>query len=316
MDAVLTEEQQALAEAAEGLSADGLTGARAMLDGGEAPARPTADLFDGFNGLGLDAGAGGTLVDLAIVARALGRTVCPTPWMAHQLALQAASAAGLDIADGLAAEARWVLVDGDPVAVREGGTATAAVRLDGRTVSLHPVTGATPRRAMDPSRPMADLELGDAIANADGHADAARARVRAVLAAGLTGVGLGAVERAVDYAMQREQFGKVVASFQAVSHQLADAWTGVELAWSLALYACWATEEGREDAAAAVDAAAAKSATAAVFAAERGMQVHGGIGITWEADPHLSLRRAMGDEAWMGGSRRAELALGRAVLAR
>ena len=251
MDAVLTEEQLAIAEAAAGLASGGLTAARALLEGGALPAQPTASLFEGFNGLGIDeglGGAGGTLVDLALVARELGRTVCPTPWLSHQMALHAAVAAGLDIGDGMAADARWVLVDEDPMAVRDAlfndRPAEIAVLLDDDDVAIHPVGQITPRTAMDPSRPVAEIELGPVIAEADAGGCAARRRVRGILSASQVGTGLGAIERAASYALEREQFGKPVGVFQAVSHQLAEAWTGIELAWSLVLYACWAVGAG------------------------------------------------------------------------
>ncbi len=321
MDAVLTEEQLAIADAARGLAADGLVAARTLLDGGDLPAQPTRSLYEGFTGLGVEeaaGGAGGSLVDLALVARELGRTVCPTPWLTHQMALHAAAAAGLDITDGMRADARWVVVDEDPTFVRDalfGGTpAEVAVLLDDDDVSLHAVGQITPRRAMDPSRPVAEIELGPVIAQAEQGAGEARRRAQAILAASQVGTGLGAVERAAAYAMDRQQFGKPIAIFHAVAHQLAEAWTQVELAWSLVLYACWAVGSGEADAAAAVDGAVGKAGNAAIFAAERGMQVHGGIGITWEADPHLALRRAMGDDAWLRSARDAELALGRSLL--
>ncbi|MGI9018430.1 MAG: acyl-CoA dehydrogenase family protein [Euzebya sp.] len=317
MDAVLTPEQIALARAARDVASDGLGDARVMLDGGLPPERITTALFEGFNGLGIDedrGGAGGTLVDVALVARELGRTVCPTAWLPHQLALQAAAAGGLDITEGMRPQARWVVLDGDPTAVRHGAQAEFAVVIDDDEVELRPVGEVTIRRAMDPSRPMAEVGLGPWIARSDRGGIQALLRARAVIAAGLAGTGLGAIERAAAYARERQQFGKPVGIFQGVAHQLAEAWTQVELSWSLALYACWAVAEGQPEAAQAVDAAVAKTGNAAVFAAERGMQVHGGIGITWEADPHLALRRAMSDDAWLGSARQAELSLGKAVL--
>lgn len=326
MDAVLTEEQVAIAEAARDLAVGGLAAARGMLDGAEAPAQPTAALFEGYGGLGIDeaaGGAGGTIVDLALVVRELGRTVCPTAWLPHQLALQAAAVAGLDLSEGVDPVARWVLIDLDHAGygpdggllVRHGVGATMAVVLDGEDVELRALGPAAPRRAMDPSRPVAEMGLGPREAAVQGRAAEGRLRARAVIAASLVGTGFGAVERAAAYANQREQFGKPIGIFQGVSHQLAQSWTEVELAWSLVLYACWSVGEGLSDAARAVDAAAAKAGNAAIAAAEAGMQVHGGIGITWEADPHLALRRAMADEAWLGGARGAELSLGRALLA-
>lgn len=318
MDAVLTEEQQAIAEAARDLAADGLAAARVMLDGGELPAQPTAGLFEGFNGLGIDedaGGAGGGLVDLALVARELGRTVCPTPWLTHQFALLAAAAGGLDISDGMRPVGRWVLIDADPGVVRHGHDAQSGVVIDGDEVQIRLIGDTEPRSAMDPSTPLAAVDLGPEIQRADSGGAYGLLQTRAVLAASQIGTGLGAVERAAAYATQRTQFGKPIGIFQAVAHQLAEAWTQVELAWSLALYACWAVGEGQPDAARAVNAAVAKAGSAAIYAAERGMQVHGGIGITWEADPHLALRRAMSDDSWLGSTRDAELSLGRSLLA-
>lgn len=318
MDAVLTEEQSAIAEAAADLAADGLAAARTVLDGGAIPTQPTQALFEGFNGLGIPealGGAGGSLVDLALVARELGGTVCPTPWLAHQMALHAAAAAGLDISDGMRPDARWVIADGDPTHVRHAVGAEFVVLLDDDDVELRPVGETDPHQAMDPTRPMAEVTMGPLLQQVDAGGDEGRLRARAVVAASLVGTGSGAVQRASAYAVDREQFGKPIGIFQGVSHQLAEAWTGVELAWSLALYAAWAVSEGQDGAARAVDAAVAKAGSAAITAAERGMQVHGGIGITWEADPHLALRRAMADDAWLGSARQAELALGRALLA-
>ena len=140
-------------------------------------------------------------------------------------------------------------------------------------------------------------------------------RATVALAAEQVGVGRGALDLAVEYAKTREQFGQPIGRFQGVAHQLADAFVGLELGWSLVLYACWAVDDGRPDAAAAVHRAKAKAGEAAVFAAERGMQVHGGIGITWEADPHLFLRRAVADDAWLGTARRHRRDLGAARVA-
>lgn len=317
MHAVLTDEQHAIAEAARDLAAGGLDGARAMTDGRAMPDQPTRGLFEGFNGLGVpedEGGAGGSLVDLALVVRELGRTVTPTPWLTHQLALQVAAAAGLSVSEAMRADARWVLVDDDPSLVRHGVAAGVAVVVDGDEVTLHPVAHAEPRRGMDASSPMAEIGLGPELAASARGGRAGLLRARAVLAASQAGTGLGAVERATAYAGDRQQFGQPIGIFQGVAHQLAEAWTHVELAWSLALYACWSVGEGMPDAGPAVDAAVAKAGNAAIFAAERGMQVHGGIGITWEADPHLALRRAMADDAWLGSAREAELSLGRSLL--
>lgn len=334
MRATFTDEQRTLADTARDLAREGREAARAMLEGDDPPGEPTASLLSGFSGLAVpeDAGgAGGGLVDLAIVAERLGRQVTPTPWMSHVLAIQVAHGAGLEVADAAAGSARWVLaveeadrgwgdwtveltdgaLNGTKVAVRDGEGADAAVVVaaDGAVATAVPDTSAA-RRPVDPTRPLADLTFEGPVDASGGGADAGLLRATAVVSAELAGVGRGALDLAVEYAKQREQFGQPIGRFQAVAHQLAEAWTGIELAWSLALYACWAVDADDPGAARTVHAAKAKAGEAATHAAERGTQVHGGIGITWEADPHLFLRRALAGDAWLGSARAHRRVLG------
>jgi alkylation response protein AidB-like acyl-CoA dehydrogenase len=306
--ATFTDEQEALADAVRDLASEGLTAARALLEGGEAPDEPTASLLGGFSGLAVDeedGGAGGDLVDLAIVLEGLGRTTTPTPWVAHVLAVQTAYGAGLDVSHAAAGEERLTLAtDGGGRgvrAVRDGAGADAVVVATDDGVVISGVGESTPVGSFDPTRPMADLVLGDVRERSGGRSDGLQ-RATAALSAELVGVGRGAVDLAVDHAKVREQFDQPIGRFQGVAHQLADAWTAVELAWSLALYACWAVGASAPEAARAVHTAKAKAGTAAIVAAERCTQVHGGIGITREADPHLYLRRALADDAWLGGA--------------
>ena len=339
MRATFTDEQRSLAETADDLAANGRSAARALLDGGDLPRQPTASLLEGFSGLGVgeDAGgAGGDLVDLGIVLHGLGRQVTPTPWVAHSLAIQVAHAVGIDVTRAASGEETWTLaveerdrawdewtvkldgtVTGDKVAVRGGPTADVFVVLcaDDR-VALVTSDDRTERDAMDPTRPLADVTFAGEPRGQGSGATAALRRATAALSAELVGVGRGAVDLAVEYAKVREQFGQAIGRFQGVAHQLADVFTDVELAWSSALYACWAVDAGVDDAAIAVHAAKSKAGEAAKFAAERCTQVHGGIGITWEADPHLYLRRAVADDAWLGSARTHRQRLGRALITR
>lgn len=120
-------------------------------------------------------------------------------------------------------------------------------------------------------------------------------------AAHLVGVGSGAVETSVAYAKDRQQFGRPIGSFQAVKHLLADAYTAVELARSQVLVAslCWA--EGHPGAPDQATAAAVVAVRAALSAAETAIQVHGGMGFTWEATPHLYYKRALSLQDELGG---------------
>lgn len=114
-----------------------------------------------------------------------------------------------------------------------------------------------------------------------------------LVAAHLVGAGTGAVQTSVAYAKNRHQFGRPIGSFQAVKHLLADAYTAVELARSQVLTAalCWAeTHPAAEEQAIA---AAVVATRAAIQAAQTAIQVHGGMGFTSEAAPHLYYKRAL-----------------------
>jgi hypothetical protein len=124
------------------------------------------------------------------------------------------------------------------------------------------------------------------------------------------GIGSRAVEMAIAYIGEREQFGKKIGTYQAVSHPVVDAYVAVELARSLAYWAalCVATGDPQADGAAA--AANAQATEAAVRACETSIQVHGGIGFTFEHPLHRYYKRALELESALGFGRelRAEIA--------
>ena len=115
------------------------------------------------------------------------------------------------------------------------------------------------------------------------------------------GIGERALEYGVEHANTREQFGRPIGVYQAVSHKLADTYVETQLARSLTYWAAWCVAE--DDPQAAVAAAAAKSyaTDAAVASCERSIQVLGGIGFTWEHDVHFYYRRARSALALCGG---------------
>jgi len=124
------------------------------------------------------------------------------------------------------------------------------------------------------------------------------------------GIGSTATELAVAYARDREQFGKKIGAYQAVSHAIVDAYVGIELARSLAYWGAWCVATGDEQVAVAAAAANAAATEAAVHACETSMQVHGGIGFTWEHPLHRYYKRALALESALGYGReqRAEVA--------
>ncbi|MEU5339578.1 MULTISPECIES: acyl-CoA dehydrogenase family protein [unclassified Streptomyces] len=119
----------------------------------------------------------------------------------------------------------------------------------------------------------------------------------AVLAAEAVGAADRVLERTVEYVKQREQFGRAIGSFQAVKHRLADLYVQVQAARSAAYYAAWATGAGEERVG---GLALAQALEALRITASEAVQLHGGIGFTWEHEAHLYFKRAAGDELLFG----------------
>jgi alkylation response protein AidB-like acyl-CoA dehydrogenase len=122
----------------------------------------------------------------------------------------------------------------------------------------------------------------------------------AALAAEMTGGMQRVLETAVAYAKTRKQFGKPIGIFQAVQHMCADMYLETESARSAAYYAAWALEENASDAATAASIAKMYASDAARTVGNRGIQIHGGMGFTWENDVHLYYRRAKASETMLG----------------
>ncbi|MGK3088393.1 acyl-CoA dehydrogenase family protein [Streptomyces sp. WAC01490] len=155
--------------------------------------------------------------------------------------------------------------------------------------------------SMDETRPLARVELRDTPAELLGADDApdvcgalaATGRTAAAhLAAEAVGAAAGALERTVAYVKEREQFGRAIGSFQAVKHRLADLYVRVEAARSAAYHAAWDLAAG--------PLALAQALEAARTVAGEAVQLHGGIGFTWEHEAHLYVKRAAGDELLFG----------------
>jgi alkylation response protein AidB-like acyl-CoA dehydrogenase len=108
------------------------------------------------------------------------------------------------------------------------------------------------------------------------------------------------LEMTVDYAKLRETFGKPIGSYQGVKHKCADMLVEVENAKSLTYYAAWAIDEKQQDAPLAVSMAKAYASDASRKVSNAGIQLHGGIGMTWEHDLHLYMKRAKASEVAFG----------------
>jgi len=156
----------------------------------------------------------------------------------------------------------------------------------------------TPLDTLDPTRKQAHLEFKDSKAWAVGPpTEAAQiervlARAAVALAAEQAGGAERTLEDTVAYVQLREQFGRPIGSFQAVKHKCADMLMAAESAKAAAQYSAWAASRNAEDADAAAAVAKATCSEAYLHNAGESLQLHGGIGFTWESDAHLHLKRA------------------------
>jgi alkylation response protein AidB-like acyl-CoA dehydrogenase len=141
-----------------------------------------------------------------------------------------------------------------------------------------------------------------------------RRKLLAAHALEAVGIGTRATEMAIAYVSEREQFGKKIGTYQAISHSVVDAYVGVELARSLAYWAAWCVAEDDEQADLAVAAANAQACEAAVLACEKSIQAHGGIGFTWEHPLHRYYKRALSLQASLGYGREQRAEIARSLL--
>jgi alkylation response protein AidB-like acyl-CoA dehydrogenase len=293
----------------------------------------TLELPEDDGGLGLGA------VEMAVLCEQLGRRLVAAPYLPSVLALGALCSDEARTDSGTK-EWREALAEGTAVgcvafAPRTGQvTATGsgdAVRLTGRTgptvyapsadvavlittadvygVDLRAITAGAgggrpePLAAMDRTRELGDLNFDGTPARHLGGADAAALlldRAATLASAEMLGAADAVLSMAVDYAKDRVQFGKPIGSFQAVKHMLADALVDVEGMRSTAYYAAWCAAAGDRDRSMAASMAKAWCSDASRRVMATGLQVHGGIGFTWEHDMHLYLKRAQLDQVSFG----------------
>jgi alkylation response protein AidB-like acyl-CoA dehydrogenase len=198
------------------------------------------------------------------------------------------------VADALPASVLLVPADGVP-----HGLYLVDMAADG--------VGKAPVTSLDMTRQLCDLSFDDAPATliASGQAasralDAALAAGAGVLAAEQTGLAQRCLDLTIAYVKERKQFARPVGSFQALKHRLADLWVSVTQARAASRYAAACLAAGDPDAKVAVALAKAYCSEVAVTAAQECVQLHGGIGFTWEHPAHLYLKRAKADSIGFG----------------
>ncbi|MEU8074316.1 acyl-CoA dehydrogenase family protein [Catellatospora citrea] len=276
-------------------------------------------------------GAGATVAETAVVLEELGRAVAPVPYLGTTVAAQLLVHLGeSDLLRELAAGEVMALAlpfdvgptgsglpgvevstapDGSPLL--NGTVSSVADGLRAR-VLLMPAGGAlfaveadaagltrTPVVSLDETRPLCDLAMWNAPARLLAAGDRAAAALDAALVAGAAllaseqlGLAQWCLDTTVEHLKTRYQFGRPVGSFQALKHRLADLWVELVQARAVARHAAASVAQGDPDARLAAALAQAHCGPVAVRAAEECVQMHGGIGFTWEHPAHLYLKRA------------------------
>jgi alkylation response protein AidB-like acyl-CoA dehydrogenase len=282
-------------------AADVPTAVRAWAAGDTAPGRKIwATLADlGVTALAVPERFGGLdahPVDLVVAAERLGRWCVPGP-VAESVAVAPVLLAADDRSEALASGELIATVALPPTMPRavDAGAAGLVLLAQGDTVSdahvgeLH--------ESVDPSRRLYDVTASDDGKSAD--VDRAAEFGALATAAQLVGAGQALLDQSVAYAKQRTQFGRVIGSYQAIKHKLADVHIAVELARPLVYGAALSLADNSPDTARDVSAAKAAASDAAMLAARSGLQTHGAIGFTTEHDLSLWLLRVQAlQSAW------------------
>jgi alkylation response protein AidB-like acyl-CoA dehydrogenase len=259
---------------------------------GETGARWQAFAELGLFGIGLAEDAGGIGLgasEEALLAERLGRQLASPSLIATLIAVHADDTAlAARIATGeIRVAAGWR--HGDATRLVDPGGCVLALVLGGDAGVLLPLGDV---RRLDGSLWSVDLAETAGGGPVVGFGPEGMLRARLIIAAASCGIAGAAVDMAVAYAGMREQFGRPIGAFQAIKHHCANMALAARSALDLVTFAAVAIDDGREDAAFQVEAALLLAIEAALANARLNIQVHGGIGFSDEADPHLLVKRA------------------------
>jgi alkylation response protein AidB-like acyl-CoA dehydrogenase len=332
MDFSFTSEQEDLRRAVRDLSVRGGVGAdpRRALDG---TSTYDAELWKlACEQLGLPAigvaeqhgGVGGSWVDVAVVLEEAGRALLPAPLLATMTAAAAIGrcegAAAAELLAPLAEGSRVAALGVGEVRADDQGRLTGRVEhvLDGHVADLLVVAAGgglfavaaeaagvtrTAVPPLDHTRWQASYDLADAPATSLGDATAAATAVdllRVALAVEAVGGARRCLDMTVEHLKTRVQFGRPIGSFQALKHRAADLAVELEAAASTAYYAAWAAADSPDELPVVAPLAKAVCGEAFFHLAAETIQLHGGIGFTWEHDAHLYFKRATATRLLLG----------------
>jgi len=271
----------------------------------------------GWPGIFVDEDHGGQalgVVELVILMEELGYVAAPSPFFSN-------AAAGLlvQFAGSADQQAQWlpgvasgeargtvgvVAGEGSAPLVPDAEIAEFIVLVDGDSASVVSKDDASIERVdtIDDTRPYSRVSAsgGEGL---EGDVAGALARVAVALSAEMVGLSQKSLEMAVEYAKDRQQFGRPIGAYQAVSHNCAQMLMETESARSLTLYAAWAADHEPESLPVAASMAKAYASDAGFRVPARSLQVHGGIGFTWEHDLQFFLKRGKTDAHLFGTAR-------------
>jgi alkylation response protein AidB-like acyl-CoA dehydrogenase len=271
----------------------------------------------GWPGIFIDEDHGGQglgVIELVILQEELGYGLAPTPFFSNAAAGFLIQQAGSDeqkerllpgIASGEQRGTVGVVTNGEAVLVPDADSASVIVLVDGDSATVVEADSAEiePRDTIDSTRRFATVRANGGGEQLGGDVQAGVDRAEIALAAELVGVAQWAMEQAVEYAKDRKQFDRPIGSYQAVAHRCAEMMLETESSRSAVYYAGWVADNEPETAALAASMAKSYAADAGWRVTASSLQVHGGIGFTWEHDLHFFLKRARTDGHLFGSPR-------------
>ncbi|HEX8052955.1 MAG TPA: acyl-CoA dehydrogenase family protein [Thermoleophilaceae bacterium] len=253
------------------------------------------------------------VIELAILQEELGYACAPTPFFSNAAAGLLVKHGGSSeqherllpgVASGEARGTVGIVKDGAAPLVPDADTASFVVLLDNGTGQIVETASAQIEKVdtIDSTRRFfrVSADGGDSL---EGDLSAGFQRIEVALAAELVGLAQRALEMSVEYAKDRKQFDRPIGAYQAVSHKCAQMMLETEGARAATLYAAWAADHEPESLPLGASMAKAYAADAGWRVTAAALQVHGGIGFTWEHDLHWFLKRARTNGALFGSAR-------------
>jgi alkylation response protein AidB-like acyl-CoA dehydrogenase len=245
----------------------------------------------------------GPLVDLCVFLEECGAVLAPGPYLSTVLAKRLMDFDGTASIAFAGADGQWTVNDeSTKTFVLEADRVDHVLSVWSSGVTRSAVSGVRAVGSVDWSRRIFEVDVRPVSPHSNANIDDWLERAWIAVAAELVGTARWMLHTTIEYAKQRVQFDVPIGSFQAIQHKLANMSLAVERAISATYYAAMAVDADDADRHRAAHVAKAAAGRAATLCAKDGIQIHGGIGYTWEHDLHLYIRRAYASEHLLGTS--------------